>query len=181
MNNVFANKSKLLLIVLVGLSFCLLNAKISRAASWGSPSSWLQTGAAPGKEAQEKPGAEAQAFKKNVEQLKSKRDDDIAALLKERNAKIQALQDAFKELSQKEVAKIKQDKQAIQQRMMQGQDMKKAQALLMQQEQALRQQSLNIQKQANTIKLTYDQQIQKLTQAYAQQFAILQQQMPTGK
>ena len=168
-------KRKLLFTTFISLSFFLLITAASRAKKWGTNGPW---------EAQEKPrseAAEAQQFKNNVQQLKDKRDAEIAALVKERNAKIQALQDGLKKMTQEKIAKIKKDKQYIQQKMALGQDMTKSQAMLMQEEQALMKQSLAVQQQADNIKTVYDQRIRSLTQAYAQQFSILQQQFSTEK
>ncbi len=130
-------------------------------------------------EAQEKPGAEAQEFKNNVMELKNRRDTEIAALIKQRDGKIQELLNTLKQTTQADITQINKDQQYIQQNKLKGKTLAKAQTALRQEELALNQKSLVIKQEIKAVGEIYDQQIQRLIQAFAKQFELLQQQMST--
>ena len=163
---IFVDKRKLLVSSSMGLILFLLLIDASLAEKRESNDFW---------ESQEKPGAEAQEFKSKVMKFKDKRDTELALLIQQRDIKIQALSDDLKKVTQSDVAKIKKDQQTIQERKLKGEDLSKAQTILFKEEQSVMQKFLEMQKQVNDVKAIYDQEIRNLIQAYAQQFAILQQ------
>lgn len=122
---------------------------------------------------------EAQDFKNNVMALKNKRDADISALIKERDAKLKAMTDDYNKVTQADLVQINKDKAQIQKNIVMGQDMAKAKALLAQEERVFEQKTAVMQQQISNVKLIYDQQLQRLVMAYAQQFEILKQQAAT--
>ncbi len=129
-------------------------------------------------------GSEAKAaadFKNNLTALKNKRDSEVNALIRERDAKIQEMVDGLNRMNQAGVAQFNSDKARIQKEMLAGKNMAKEQAMLARQQQSLAQKSTLIQQQINNVKTVYDQQIQALVAAYAQQFEILRQRMATER
>lgn len=126
---------------------------------------------------QPRPGASPKAYQEQLTALKNRRDTEIAALIKQRDAQLLALQQQLKNMVQGDISQIRKDQIQIQQKIRQGQDMSAARKMLAQQEQIAVQKSNALQVQINKIKLNYDQQIEKVAQAYAQTFANLQQKM----
>ena len=124
-------------------------------------------------------GPTPQEYQKKINDLKIRRDADVAALVKQRDAQVLALQNQMKQLVQNDIALINKDKARLEQRMNRGEDMKRNLQILRQQEQTVIMKANALQQQIGKLTAAYGQQIETITRSYAKLFSDLQQQMMT--